>query len=498
MFYLERCLSFKRFCYLCEKNSNCFCKMIDLVTIFTEIQTTQGKIDALKEKSIHIPSWEALVKDYDPQKHKIIEDTESRQRKVRSDGSVEEPARIAIGLEDMLCKRVNEFTFAIPVKRVYSNLEDNETRKEIAKAMEKIYKSARINSENIKRGLAYYACCEIFSVWYVVEKPNNLYGFPSKYKLKCRTFSPMDGTTLYPLFDETGDLVAMSFEYTRKVEGNDVLFFETYTEEKHYKWKNESDQGWVDVTPEGGDIIRILKIPGIYNWRRKPIYDGLEALRSDLEYTLSRNSDVIAYNSAPVMKISGGIQGEEKKGDSRRIFRVENGGDVAYVSWQQANDAIKYHVEMLLKLYFMQAQMPDISFDNMKSLGNIGYDARMTLLMDAHLKIGDESGNWLEFLDREVNVIKAFLKLMNTKWANEIDNVEVENIITPFVQNDRKGLIDTLVAGNGGKAVMSQLDSIREFGESDDPDATLKQIQEEENVSLTSSMESVFANGSAE
>lgn len=472
--------------------------MIDLITLFSDQYTTQGKIDALKEKSIKIPSWSTLAKDYEPHLHKIAKDEQSRQKKLRSDGSVEEPARITLALEKLLCKRVNEFTFAIPVKRVYSNIEDNQVRNEIAKSIEKIYKYARIDSENIKRGLAYYACCEIFSIWYVVEKENTLYGFKSKYKLKCRTFSPMDGTSLYPLFDETGDLVAMSFEYTLTVEGNDVLFFETYTETKHYKWKNTDNQGWVDVTPANGEDIEIMKIPGIYNWRKRPVYDGLEVLRDDLEYTLSRNSDVIAYNSAPVLKIAGGVQGEEKKGESKRIYRVQNGGDVSYVSWQQAIEALKYHVEMLLKLFFMQAQMPDISFDNMKSLGNIGYDARMTLLMDAHLKIGDEAGNWLEFLDREVNVVKAFLKRMNTKWESEIDNVDVENVITPFVQNDRKGLIDTLVAGNGGKAVMSQLESIREFGESDDPEATLKQIQSEEASSVTASMESVFANGTAE
>ena len=225
------------------------------------------------------------------------------------------------------------------------------------------------------------------------------------------------------------------------------------------------------------------------------MYHGLTGLRKEIEYALSRNSDVIAYNSAPVLKVAGGIQGEERKGEERRIVRVANGGDVSYVSWQQSIDALKYHVDTLLKLFFMQAQVPDISFENMKALGNIGYDARMTLLMDAHLKIGDESGNWLEFLDREVNVVKAFLKSINIKLADEVDNVDVENIITPFIQNDRKGLIDTLTAANGGKAVMSQLDSIRELGDSKDPEATLKQIQEEDNASSASRMETLFNTG---
>ena len=87
---------------------------------------------------------------------------------------------------------------------------------------------------------------------------------------------------------------------------------------------------------------------------------------------------------------------------------------------------------------------------------------------------------------------KAFLKSINVKWASEIDSVDVENVITPFVQNDRKGLIETLTAANGGKAVMSQLDSIRELGESKDPEATLKQIQKEDNASSASRMESLF------
>lgn len=468
---------------------------MDLAEILM-LDTIQAKVSALKEKSVCVPDWETLLEDYEPMKHAILEDKTSRVDKHRSDGTEEPASRISIGLEKLLTKRVNEFTFAIPVRRVYTNTEDNEKRQQIARALELIFKYARIDSENIRRGLAYYACCEILTIWYTVEKDHTLYGFPCKKKLKCQTFSPMNGTRLYPLFDEQGDLVAVSVEYLRKVKKTEMQFFETYTAEKHFKWANDTaNGGWKELTVEGGEDIEIMKIPAIYNYRPTPVYHGLTGLRKEIEYALSRNSDVIAYNSAPVLKVAGGIQGEERKGEERRIVRVANGGDVSYVSWQQSIDALKYHVDTLLKLFFMQAQVPDISFENMKALGNIGYDARMTLLMDAHLKIGDESGNWLEFLDREVNVVKAFLKSINIKLADEVDNVDVENIITPFIQNDRKGLIDTLTAANGGKAVMSQLDSIRELGDSKDPEATLKQIQEEDNASSASRMETLFNTG---
>lgn len=486
--------------YLCPRNYNVL-HMGDIKSIIDFTARTNSDIIAdLKEKSVPVYDWEKSKKDYYPKEHNICHDTTNLKDKPRSDGTLEKSARIPIGLEKLLTKRVSEFTFSIPPKRVYSNIakEDgsiHEIRQAISKAIEAIYKNARINSENLKRGVSYYAACEIFTIWYAVKRGNTLYGFPSKWKLKCKTYSPMKGVNLYPLFDELDDMLAMSFEYTKTVKKKSITYFETYTEDRHYIWRQELSGGdWEEVTMQktedgeivNGEEIKLAKIPGAYLWREFPVYYDLTELRSEIEYTLSRNSNVIAYNSAPVLKISGGIKGSEDKGESRRIYRVENGGDVSYVSWQQAIEALKYQVDTMLKLYWMQAQMPDISFENMKSLGNIGYDARQTVLTDAHLRIGDEAGDWIEFLERECNVIKAFLKLMKPEWASEIDNVSVEHVITPFIQNDELADIKKRKEANGGKPIESQLESILRFGKSDDASATLDQITKEEEAAVKS------------
>lgn len=181
-------------------------------------------INDLKEKSVCVPLWDELIKDYEPTLHAIVSDTITRKDKTKSDGTTEKASRIYIGLEKLLTKRMTEFMFSIPVKRVYHNIEDNETRQQIAKAIENIYKYARIDSENIKRGNAYFASCEVFTIWYTVENPNSLYGFQSRFKLKCKTYSPMEGVRLYPLLDELGDMIAMSFEYSKKVKDKEILF----------------------------------------------------------------------------------------------------------------------------------------------------------------------------------------------------------------------------------------------------------------------------------
>ena len=80
---------------------------------------------------------------------------------------------------------------------------------------------------------------------------------------------------------------------------------------------------------------------------------------------------------------------------------------------------------------------------------------------------------------------------MNTDWKNEIDNVEVEHIITPFIQNDEAAMTDMLIKQNGGKAIKSQLETIREAG-AKDAEATLKQIQEEDKATSQARKTSLF------
>lgn len=469
----------------------CYNKVIAMSFIqelFNQSKTAGEVVTALMEKSVSVPRWEDLRKDYEPKEHCIVTDNTDRKDKVlKGEGRVEKASRIYIGLEKLLVNRMAEFMFAIPVQRVYGGLE-NDTRKAISESIESIYKHARIDTMNLSRARSYFACCEFCTIWYTVEKENTLYGFNSKYKLKCATYSPMDGASIYPLFDEYGDLIALSFKYERKVKDVLVTYFETYTEDRRIKWKMEG-AGWEELINEE---ISIKKIPAIYGYRPNPIYDGLSYIREEIEYTLSRNSDVIAYNSAPIIKVVGSLVGEEEKGASRRIMRVQDGGDVGYISWQQSTEAMRYHVETLTNQFWAQAQMPNVSFDNMVGLGNIGYDARKTLFMDAELKVGDERGAWIEILEREFNVIKAFLAEMNTAWAREIEGVTAEHIITAYKQDDEKAKVEMYVTANGGKPVISQEDSIRLAGLSENPDATIEALNKESEAAAMARMGSVF------
>lgn len=463
-------------------------------------------VDDLMKKSTTPPDWEELKKELYANLHKIAGEDSGRTDVIHDDGTVDEAAQIPIGLEELLINRLNQFMHTIPVKREYQNIEDNEVRQKIATAIERIYEEADIDTVNMDRGLAYFAACEMFTLWYAVKKKNTLYGFESDYKLKCKVYSPMeDEVTLYPLMDEMDDLIAMSFYYKKTVGDHEFQFFETYTKDRKYKWvKDEND--WEPVIlyedAEGnvtyGDEVIIMKIPGVYAWRKRKAYkQGSCELREDVEYTHSRDSDVIAWNATPILKIAGQLEGDEDKGESRRIFRVENTGDVQYVSWDQSNDANKNHIDRSLSFFWQINQMADISVENMIKLQSIGYDARMTIFIDVFLKIGQESKPLLQAYRREGNVIKAFLKIMtkDKEWKKEVDNVRIKHIITPYIPKDEMQEIEKRLKANGGKPIESHLESIQRYGKSKDPVGTLEQIQKETAEENKSTLSSLFQEG---
>lgn len=442
----------------------------------TEIES----ITALKQKTIDVPIWtgkQGLINEYDPTKHPVM-NKQLYPDLVKDDG-VERVTRITLSFQRLAAKRISELLCGIPVKRIYKP--EDEKQQQVATFLEKIFDRNRINSVNTDRINALFAGCEIFTLWYAVEQKNNLYGFNSPLKLRCRTFSPMLGDELYPFFDEYGDMVAMSIGYTRKVGRKNVQYFDTYTDDRHIKWSNESGE-WLAVEDEK---TTVGKIPGIYTFRPTPIWEDTSRNVYEMEWTLSRNGNYIRENSKPKFIVCADeiIQyGDEKPGNKefKSVMQYPTGARAEYVTWSQAIESLKFQIDTLRNLFFTQLQLPDWSYEKMSQQALSG-ESRKQMFIDAELKVQDESGRWLEFFDREINVAKAFLKLMlGQAWHEAIDALPVENVITPYRITDRKEEVETLMTANGNKPIMSQRESIEAYGRSDNVDQTLKEINEQE------------------
>lgn len=437
------------------------------------------KVSALKEKTIPVPVWAGrygLSQQYDPTKHPVM--NKQIYPDIISDSGVEYVTRITCDLQRLAVKRMTELCCGIPVKRVYRP--ENDTQKEVAGFIEAVFDRCRIDSVNIERLNMLFAGCEVMTLWYAVESPNGLYGFDSRLKFRCRNFSPMLGDELYPLFDEYGDMTAMSVGYTRKVAKRSVQFFDAYTASQHIKYSNASG-AWAEVEHES---ISVGKIPAVYISRPTPIWEDTSKTVYEIEWALSRNGNYLRKNSKPLFVVLADEVikfGDEKdeKSEFRSVMQYPRGSTAQYVTWQQAIDNLKFYVSELRSQFFTQLQLPDWSYEKMSQQALSG-ESRKQLFIDAQMKVNDESGRLLEGFDREINVIKAFLKTaLPARYAADIDALKVDCRITPFSITDTKETVEMLLTANGGEPIMSQRESIEEFGRSDDVDKTLQEIAEQ-------------------
>jgi Phage portal protein, SPP1 Gp6-like len=437
-------------------------------------------IAKLKQKSVQVPAWSDLVKQYDPKQHPVMDKTKYPDI-THDDGTVEYVTRITEDLQRLAAKKATQLCVGTSVKRVYKSIDDRQ--KEVAKVIEKIMLCNRIDSVNIERCNMLFASCEAFTLWYAIEQEHNLYGTPapSKLKIRCKNYSPLNGDALYPTMDSYGDMLAMSFGSKQKNGDKEVEYFDVYTSDTHIRYVN--DGGWAEEVREN---ITILKIPGVYGFRPTPIWEDTSNICYEIEWALSRNGNYLRRNSKPIFAVFG--DDDVSFGDSddtASVDVVQYGKDMraGYITWQQAVENLKFYVQQLRQSFFSQLQLPDTSFDSMKTTPMSG-EARQMMFVDAQLKVKDESGRLVEMFDREINVIKAFVKIIMPGYDDAIDSLVVENVITPFTIRSEKEDIANIMTATGGKPIASQRQGVQYLGWSEDVEATMQELTDEATTSV--------------
>lgn len=442
------------------------------------------------------PNVEQAKKALDPKLHDINDKIIRPDKRVKIDGGndsgdkvidtgedggnyrIEKVARIAVALQKLIVGRAAAFCFGNPV--AYKATPETDGERVVLKALERILKDNKTTSKNRKIARAIFGYKECAELWYVQEKakPHNTYGFLTKSKLRCALFSPMFGDTLYPYFDGAGDLVAFSRSYSRiDSDKNRFDYFETYTDTEHWLWVNEgSGYKIVDGFPKK---VAIGKIPIVYGYQENFETQDVDSLIDRLEKLLSNFADTNDYHASPKIFTTGEIVGFAKKGESGAIIQGEDGATAQYLSWQNAPESVKLEIETLLKMIYTITQTPDISFESVKGLGAISGVALKLLFMDAHLKVQDKKEIFDDYLQRRVNVIKAFIGQFNTELEEDAEMLEVEPEITPYMLTNELDEINMWLAANGNKPLVSQKASVKGANLTQDPEKDFEQIQEE-------------------
>lgn len=196
------------------------------------------RIEYLKKgRRTEIPDVVRLYNDWNPNKHEIITDnkkypkirvvvekgkevkSDTTEQMTRTDDKVEykDPNRIALPLEQDIVNIQTAFTVGTEPS-IDCDTED-EGEKSLLSALKQVIRKNKLKYQNKKIVRSWLSEQEVAEYWYAVKddgfwailkrKIASIFGKAvPEYRLKSTLWSPFRGDTLYPFFDDTGDMVA--------------------------------------------------------------------------------------------------------------------------------------------------------------------------------------------------------------------------------------------------------------------------------------------------
>lgn len=456
-------------------------------------------IKKLRTGTDPLPDTELIEKNLDPAKHDVMDKTKRKDKLVKIDENqteiasyydenaeltgtyrIEPVARIALALQKLIVKRAVSFTFGNPIQLNFEP--QDEKQKVVLNAIKKILLKNKEASLNRKIGKILFSCKEVAEIWFTVpEEKNEIYGIKSNVKLKVNAFNPLNGDELYPTLDDYGDLIAFSRAFKAlDNEGKSIDYFETYTAENIYQWtkaQGANDFALMEGYPKKNELG---KIPIIYGKQEQMEWEDVQGLITRLETLLSNFADVIDYNGNPMIFFKGNLTGFGRKGEAGKILEGDNESDAKYLSWSDAPEAVKLEIETLLRLIYMITQTPDFSFEAVKSINAISGKALKMLFFDAHLKVQEKQEVLSEYMTRRINIIKAYVGLMDTSLNETCKAIDIDPEIIPYMIDDEETKVDILVAATGGKPILSQKTAVSQLNYTNDSEREYELIKEEE------------------
>ncbi len=453
------------------------------------IREQEGKelIATLKAgRATEVPNVDDGTKALDISQHKVNDKTHRPDKKIAVDNGVggttdkvEKVNRIALALQKKVISLATAFLFGNPVEYESEALEGDLSHDGLVKAFNRVLKAVKVNAIDRKIAKTVFSFKECAEFWFPLEQKeiHKTYGFPTKFKIKTALFSPAFGDTLYPYYDEYGDMIAFSRAYERTIGKEKVSYFETYTDTAFYRWEGKGEElimaeGYPKVNPLG-------KIPIVYAYQDYYETQDVDSLIERLETLLSNFADTNDYHASPKIFVKGELIGFAKKGESGAILQGGENTEASYLSWANAPESVKLEIETLLKLIYTLTQTPDISFDSVKGLGSLSGVALKLLFMDAHLKVQDKRVLFDDYLQRRANLIKAFLVSLNPQFKGEAENVSISPSITPYMITSEKEELDYWLTASGNKPVISQEEAVAKAGLSDNAQKTMELIKAE-------------------
>lgn len=316
--------------------------------------------------------------------------------------------------------------------------------------------------------------CIIFSL----TKPKN--GKPRKIRAEVKS---CEQGKMCPYFDEDGDMVYFTWHYT-VFNGNDITEnYKIYTDTMRF-----------DVVISGEHDIQCTsfkhgfdKIPVAYDSQRAVEWKDVEIAIDRYESLVSKLSNSNDYFAHPLLFFKGEIQGLPDKDDAGKVLQAPikidddgkaHSGEARFLEHDQATDSIKLEKDTLKELIYSLTNTPDVSFSNLKGIGNIASHSMELMFLDAKMKALLNEGRNRVFVERCLHIINSGIKTtINTSFRGSEDpvfNIVFESVLP----SNFSEIVDNLSKAKES-GIISLKTAVEMLGATSDNKAEVHDIEED-------------------
>ena len=231
---------------------------------------------------------------------------------------------------------------------------------------------------------------------------------------------------------------------------------DVYTADTIYKCKR-SNVGWEVLVRQNP----IGKIP-VLMFEQEVEHDGTQPMIERTEALTSTDADVNDRFANPAMVATAEILNSLPKAEEEaKLYILKNGGEVKYLTWDQASQSKSNEYDRLDKHILSKSFTPNIDFDNMKTLGNLSAKAIRKVMLLAVIKAEKRKETHDGYMNRHASLMLAILgNVLDYSHKSLYDALQIgHEFQEPFGDDVSDTLNDVLRQfGAGGMSTQTMLE----------------------------------------
>lgn len=276
-------------------------------------------------------------------------------------------------------------------------------------------------------------------------------------KLLLNVLSKKTNDDIYFIKDQYRKLTAFAWGYYLTEAGNKTVHhLDVYTADTIYKCKR-SNVGWEVLVRQNP----IGKIP-VLMFEQEVEHDGTQPMIDRTEALTSTDADVNDRFANPAMVATAEILNSLPKAEEEaKLYILKNGGEVKYLTWDQASQSKSNEYDRLDKHILSKSFTPNIDFDNMKTLGNLSAKAIRKVMLLAVIKAEKRKETHDGYMNRHASLMLAILgNVLDYSHKSLYDALQIgHEFQEPFGDDVSETLNDVLRQfGAGGMSTQTMLE----------------------------------------